>query len=184
MAFSLFTDVSPGDVTGTRCRLDHYSFLSHYFHCALEFVVIYPVLYLLRAFAFCLPLAIASDMCMFCSCMVRVKFTARPRTRVVSPKFSPMASGDAPEISVEQRETSPDQPTESLVGQQMVSSTEAALRHDAESGGSGGSETASDNSAHLKVSATAALAGIIYDFGPLTIMKARLASLEIPAIIF
>jgi hypothetical protein len=58
------------------------------------------------------------------------------------------------------------------------------LRQDAESGGSSGSETASDNSAHLKVSAMAALAGIIYDFGPLTIMKARLASLEIPATIF
>jgi hypothetical protein len=66
----------------------------------------------------------------------------------------------------------------------MVASTEAASTRDAESdresqsGGFGGRETASDNSARLKVSATSALAGISYDFGLSTIMKVCLTSLE------
>jgi hypothetical protein len=82
----------------------------------LESTVIYPILHFLRAFAFFLPLATAFTVHVFRSCMVRIKFTARPRTPVISPKFLPMASGDAPEISVEQRETSADHPEESMVG--------------------------------------------------------------------
>jgi hypothetical protein len=68
------------------------------------------------------------------------------------------------------------------MGQQMVTLTEAASRQDAESNresqsdGSGGSETASDNSVHFKVLAAAALAGISYE--PSTITKAYLTPLE------
>jgi hypothetical protein len=116
--------------------------------------------------------------------MVRIKFTARPRTPVVSPKFAPMASNDVLEVSTKQRETSANHLEESLTGRQMVASTEAISEQDVEtdresqSSDFGDSETASDNSVRLKVAATAALAGISYDFGPSTIMKARLGSLE------
>jgi hypothetical protein len=34
MTFSLFTNVSLGDVAGTRCSFDRYSFVSYCFHCA------------------------------------------------------------------------------------------------------------------------------------------------------
>jgi hypothetical protein len=47
--------------------------------------------------------------------MVRIKFTARPRTPVVSPKFTPMASKDAAAVSTERRETSAEKPEEFLV---------------------------------------------------------------------
>jgi hypothetical protein len=53
----------------------------------------------------------------FCLCMVRIKFTARPRTLIVSPKFSLMASDETPEISAQPGETSADQLEESLVDQ-------------------------------------------------------------------
>jgi hypothetical protein len=36
VAFSLFTNVSSGDVTGTRGGLDHYSFLNCCFHRAYK----------------------------------------------------------------------------------------------------------------------------------------------------
>jgi hypothetical protein len=71
----------------------------------------------LRAFAFvfCLRLATFFTTCAFRSCMVHVKFIARPGTSIVSPKFSSMALDDAPEVSVEQREISAEQPEDSLV---------------------------------------------------------------------
>jgi hypothetical protein len=58
--------------------------------------------------------------------MVRIKFTARPRTLVVSPKFASMALDNAPEVSTEQRETSSEQPEDSLVDQWTTVSTEIA----------------------------------------------------------
>jgi hypothetical protein len=99
-----------------------------------------------------------------------------------SPKLASMVSDEAPKISTEQRETSTEQPEESLTGQQMVASTEAALEHDVESDSesqscdSGDCKTASDNS--VKVVAAAALAGISYDFAQSTITKICLGSLE------
>jgi hypothetical protein len=36
MAFSLFIDVPPSDVTSARCVLDRYSFLSRYFYHAYK----------------------------------------------------------------------------------------------------------------------------------------------------
>jgi hypothetical protein len=95
-----------------------------------------------------------------------------------------MASNDVLEVSTKQRETSTNQLEEYLTGRQMVTSTEAISEQDVEtdresqSSDFGDSETASDNSVRLKVAAAAALAGISYDFGPSTIMKAHLRSLE------
>jgi hypothetical protein len=41
--------------------------------------------------------------------MVHIKFTARPCTPIVSPKFGSMASDEALEASMEHRETSTEQ---------------------------------------------------------------------------
>jgi hypothetical protein len=41
-----------------------------------------------------------------CSCMVRIKFTAHPRTPVVLPRFASMVLEDAPAVSTEHRESS------------------------------------------------------------------------------
>jgi hypothetical protein len=38
--------------------------------------------------------------------MVRIKFTARPRSPILSPKFGSMASDEVLKVSTEQRETS------------------------------------------------------------------------------
>jgi hypothetical protein len=116
--------------------------------------------------------------------MVHIKFTACLRTPVVSPKFVLMASDDAIQISTEWKESPNEQPELSLAGEQAVVSTEVASEQGAgsdredQSEGSGNSETASDNSGHLKIGAQAALAGMSYDFRQSTVMKACLASLE------
>jgi hypothetical protein len=113
--------------------------------------------------------------------MVHIKFTARPRPPIVLPKFAPVAWDDAIGVSTEQRESLAKQPKESLVGQQMVASTEVALEQDAESdqeSQSSDSKTASNNCERMKVGAAIALAGISYHFGLSTIMKTRLGSLE------
>jgi hypothetical protein len=116
--------------------------------------------------------------------MVCIKFTARPRSPVVSPMFCSMAFDEALEVSAEQRETLCEQLEQSLGGQQMVTSTEAsssredAADHKSQSGGSEGSETGSDTSTHLKVATAVALAGITYDFGQSTMMKTHLRSLR------
>jgi hypothetical protein len=66
----------------------------------------------------------------------------------------------------------------------MVASTEVAFEQGAESdresqsGGPGDSETACDEDGHVKVGVAAALAGISYDFGLLTVTRARVRSLE------
>jgi hypothetical protein len=102
--------------------------------------------------------------------MVCIKLTARPQTLVVSPMFASMVSNGAPKIFVLQREILTEQPEESLAGQQMVASMEAASEQDAESdresqsSDSGDSETASNNSRRVKVAAAAALARISYNF--------------------
>jgi hypothetical protein len=116
--------------------------------------------------------------------MVRIKFTACPRSPVVSPKFGSMASDRALEDSAEQRETSTEQLEQSLGGQQMVasvessSSHEAAFDHESQSRDFEDSKTGSDTSMRLKVAATAALARITYDFGQSTMMKTHLGSLQ------
>jgi hypothetical protein len=116
--------------------------------------------------------------------MVRIKFTAHPRTPVISPKFMPIASEDAAMVSMERRETSAEKLEESLVGQPEVLSTEVTSKQGAgsdqenQSEGSGDSETASDDGEHVKIRVVASLDSINYDFGQSTIMKAWLASLE------
>jgi hypothetical protein len=116
--------------------------------------------------------------------MVHIKFTSRPRTSIVSSKFASMALDNAPEVSTEQREISFEQPKDSLVNQRMIASTESASEQGAESNwasqssGSSNDETASDEGEHVKVGAAAALAGISYDFGPSTLTRIRIGSLE------
>jgi hypothetical protein len=95
-----------------------------------------------------------------------------------------MASEDADAVSTEQRETSSKQLEGSLAAEYVVVSMEAASEqgvgpdHDNQSDGPSDSETASDNCERMKIGAVAALAGISYDFGQLTMMKARLTYLE------
>jgi hypothetical protein len=116
--------------------------------------------------------------------MVHIKFTARPQTPIVSPKFTPMASKHAATISTERRETSAEKPEESLVGEPEVVSTEVASEQgvgsdqENQSEGSGDSETASDDGECMKIGAVAALAGISYDFSQSTFLEARLAFFE------
>jgi hypothetical protein len=116
--------------------------------------------------------------------MVRIKFTARPRTLIVSPKFSLMASDETPEISAQPGETSADQLEESLVDQQVMTSTEAALTRGTESNRESQSrysrdiETASDYSGLLKVASATTLARISYDFGQSSVTMTRLTSME------
>jgi hypothetical protein len=116
--------------------------------------------------------------------MVRVKFTAHPRTPIISPRFSPMALGNTPEVSVEQRESSAEQPEDSLVDQWTVASMEVSLLHqvasDRESQSRDSEEGESDSgiATRLKVAAEAALAGVTYDFGQSTTTKARLMFLR------
>jgi hypothetical protein len=54
--------------------------------------------------------------------MVRVKFIAHPRTPVVSPRFSLMASETAADTSAERRESSAEQPDTSVADDQALTS--------------------------------------------------------------
>jgi hypothetical protein len=91
-------------------------------------MLIYSVLCFPRAsaFAFFFCLATSFTVCAFHSCMVRIKFTACPRTPTVSCKFGLMASDVAFEASPEHREISTKQLEESQGGQQAVVLTKAA----------------------------------------------------------
>jgi hypothetical protein len=117
--------------------------------------------------------------------MVRIKFTtARPRTRVVSPKFGSIASDEVLKAFAEYKETSTEQLEEYQGGQQAVISTKAASEQGAgfdqgnQSKGFSSDETTSDNGVRVKIGVEAALAGIRYDFGQSAITKACIASLE------
>jgi hypothetical protein len=55
--------------------------------------------------------------------MVRIKFTARLQTPIISPSFSLMALEDAAAISMEHRESSVEQLDASLVDEQAITST-------------------------------------------------------------
>jgi hypothetical protein len=100
--------------------------------------------------------------------MVHTKFAAHPIKPIVSSDADSMASDEALEAFVQQRETSTE----------ATSSHGADSDCESQSGNSGDSKIASDNSGHLKVLAVAALAGISYDFGPSGVMKARIGSME------
>jgi hypothetical protein len=147
---------------------------------------IYSTLHFARvfAFAFCFRLATSFVVPASRSCMVHIKFTARPRTPAVSPKFSSMASDEALIGSTRHKETSTKQVEESEGGQHVVISTEATLEQGAgsdqeiQSEGCGNGETTSYDGGLMKIGAKAALPGISYDFGQSTITRACLASLE------
>jgi hypothetical protein len=95
-----------------------------------------------------------------------------------------MASDEAPAVSPQPGDTSVDQLEESLADQQLMALMKtASIRstesdHESQSSDSGGNETGSDNSGHLKVAVAAALATISYDFGQSTIKKTCLTSME------
>jgi hypothetical protein len=57
--------------------------------------------------------------------MVHVKFTAHPRTPIVSPSLSPMASESVADISVERRGSSTKQLDTTVADEQATASTEA-----------------------------------------------------------
>jgi hypothetical protein len=77
--------------------------------------------------------------------MVRIKFSARPRTPVVSPRFSPMASEDAGDVSVGHRGSSAEQLDTSLADDHNVALTEATSEQDAGSDEENLSEDTSDS---------------------------------------
>jgi hypothetical protein len=116
--------------------------------------------------------------------MVRIKFSACPRSPVVSPQFGSMTLDEALEASAECKETSTEELEESLGGQQVVGLTEASLSHEvafdheSQLGDFKESESGSDTTTHLKVATVAALAGVTYDFGQSTMMKTCLVSLR------
>jgi hypothetical protein len=90
-------------------------------------VLIYSALSFPRAFAFFFRLDASFIVHAFHLSMVRIKFTARPCTSAVSPKFGSMASNEALKASTEHRETSTKQLLEFQGGQQPIISTEATL---------------------------------------------------------
>jgi hypothetical protein len=116
--------------------------------------------------------------------MVHIKFTAHTKTLVVSSEFESIASDKTLDISTQSKEASTEQREESLADQQREASTKAGSSHgvesvrESQSGDSGDSETASDNSGRLKVVAAVALAGISYDFGLSNIMNTHVESME------
>jgi hypothetical protein len=101
-----------------------------------------------------------------------------------------MTSDDALEVLTEPRETSVEQPEDSLVKQRKVVSAEAASEQGTEfdqenqSRGSGSSKTASDNVERVKASVVAALANISYDFGLSTVTKPTSGHLRAMVTIF
>jgi hypothetical protein len=84
----------------------------------------------------------------------------------------------------EHRESSVEQPKTSLADEQVVVLVEAASEQGVGSDGenppddSSDSENASDSGGHVKIGVEVALAGMSYDFGQLTMMKAHVTSLE------
>jgi hypothetical protein len=110
--------------------------------------------------------------------MVCIKFTACPRTPVVSPRFAPLASND------ERRDSLTEQTKASLGDEQVVVLTEAiseqgvGSNRENPSDGSNDSENTSDNSGHVKIGAKATFAGVSYDFGQPTVMRAHVTALE------
>jgi hypothetical protein len=116
--------------------------------------------------------------------MVRIKFTARPRTPIVSPRFSPMDSETATNTSIEHRESSTEQPNTSFADGQAVSSTEVTSDQDVgfdeenTSRDTDDSGDTSDNGGYVKIGTEAALAGISYDFGLSKVKISRITSLK------
>jgi hypothetical protein len=92
--------------------------------------------------------------------MVHIKFTARPGTPIVSPRFAPMVSED------EHRESLAEQLKTSLADEQVLVLVEAASEKSAgsdgenPSDGSGDNENASDRGGRVKIGAEAALASV------------------------
>jgi hypothetical protein len=80
-----------------------------------------------------------------------------------------MALADETEVPPCEMEASPDAPS---------SSTDDSGGYESRSRGSDGEASESEESSQTKVAAAAAAVGITFDFGPSTVKKARIASLE------
>jgi hypothetical protein len=119
-----------------------------------------------------------------CSCMVRIKFTARPRSPVVSASHSPMASKGVADVSTEHREFLMEQLDTSLTNEQPVALMEVTSEPDVGSDESNvfddtdKSGNVSDNGGHVKIGVEAALAGMCFDFGRLKVTKGRISDLK------
>jgi hypothetical protein len=100
--------------------------------------------------------------------MVCIKHTAHPINVNAPSEDESMASDKALETSIQQREASTE----------ATSSHYADSDRESQSGCSVDSETAYDNSGRLKVVMVAAAAGITYNFGPSSVTKARVESME------
>jgi hypothetical protein len=122
--------------------------------------------------------------------MVLIKFIARPRTPVVSPRFVPMASKDSGDVSVGRRGSSAEQHNTTFVDDQVITSTKATFEkgamYDEEnpSGDIGDSGNTCDDGSRVKIGAEAAHAGVSYDFGQSKVIRARITSLENSACYF
>jgi hypothetical protein len=100
--------------------------------------------------------------------MVRIKFTAYPRTPVVSPSLSPMASEGTTDVSLEHRE--------SLM--EATSQWDEGSEDDNASDDTGDSGNASDNGSRVKIGAKAALSCVSYDFEWSKVTRGRILNLE------
>jgi hypothetical protein len=101
------------------------------------------------------------------SCVVCIKFFARPRVPAISPSPSPMAPDDVGIVSVEHKEYLTERLDATLVDEEPMASMEVTSEQDAGSNESDASDdngNASDNAGRVKIGAEAALAGMSFDF--------------------
>jgi hypothetical protein len=102
--------------------------------------------------------------------MVRIKHTARPINIRVTSETESMASEEALEVSVPRGEALAD----ATSSQKLEDSDDC----EGQSGNIEDTESASDDSEHVKIAARATTVGITYDFGVFGVGKACIASME------
>jgi hypothetical protein len=102
--------------------------------------------------------------------MVRLKFTAHPRTPIISPRFAPMASKDVAEVSMEHTNISAEWPEECLADDRTVVSTDVVSKRGARSDQENESE-GSDDIERVKVGAALVFVSISLGFSPNSIRK-------------
>jgi hypothetical protein len=116
-----------------------------------------------------------------CTCIFCIKFTACLLTPVVSFETESMASDDAFKVPRSRRRL---RQINRDISMEATSSWGDESDRESRCGGSESSETASNNFGRLKVMVAAALARISCDFGPSSITKACIGSMETYALYF
>jgi hypothetical protein len=116
-----------------------------------------------------------------CTCIFCIKFTACLLTPVVSFESESMASDDAFKVPHSRRRL---RQINRDISMEATSSWGDESDRESRCGGSESSETASNNFGRLKVMVAAALARISCDFGPSSITKACIGSMETYALYF